>query len=90
MTDDTYIDGTDQVKNRREIRDRIDGCILELDANLHPHSGKNPYRAAVLQGWIFALAWAIGDENPYDRSNEIRELLDQRQSQETDNDGVDS
>jgi len=63
------------MKDQTEIRDRYDGCMTELDAHLHPQA-YNPERAAVLQGWMFALAWVLEDDDPYDRSDEIMEELD--------------
>lgn len=63
-------------KTATEIRDRLEGCRIELDAHLHPHGGYNPKRAATLQGWIFALSWVLDEPDPYDRTDAISELLE--------------
>lgn len=64
------------MKSEREIEDRLDGCVVELDGHLHPQGGINEYDAAVVQGWIHALSWVIDRETPYDRSDEITEVMD--------------
>lgn len=63
------------MRSESEIRDRRDGCRLEQDAHLHPQNGVDAYNAAVLQGWLAALTWVVEEENPRDRTDEIREHL---------------
>ena len=59
------------MKTERDVHDRLDGCIVELDGHLHPHGEINHRRAAVLQGWVFALSWVL-EQDPYNRSDEIK------------------
>jgi hypothetical protein len=65
------------MKTKPEIEDRINGCVLELDGHLHPARGKSAYNAALLQGWIVALNWVLENGNNYDRSEEIRGLIEE-------------
>ena len=65
------------MRSESEVHDRLDGCQLELDAHLHPQNGVEPYRAAVLQGWVFALNWVLEREEPRERTDEIRAYLDE-------------
>lgn len=61
------------MKNEREIHDRRDGCVNELQGNLHPQVS-NGYNAAILQGWVNALSWVL-EMDSYDREGDVKELL---------------